>query len=86
MSQYSLSQRSIDRKKGVHPELDKLTDWLLQFLDVGINKDGGVRTLETQKEMVAKGVSKTLDSKHRIQEETGFGHALDYGIYVNGKL
>ena len=36
----------------------------------------GVRTPETQKEYVAKGVSKTMASKHLIQPD-GYGHAVD---------
>ena len=40
----------------------------------------GLRTLETQKEYVKKGVSKTLNSKHLT------GDAIDVWLMKNGKL
>jgi peptidoglycan L-alanyl-D-glutamate endopeptidase CwlK len=40
----------------------------------------GVRGLTTQREYVALGVSKTMDSMHIIQPD-GYGHALDLAPY-----
>lgn len=42
------------------------------------------RTLEKQKEYVAKGTSKTMNSKH-IPDKNGIVRAMDIVPYVNGK-
>ena len=42
------------------------------------------RTLETQKEYVKKGVSKTLNSRH-IPDSKGIVRAMDIVPYVNGR-
>lgn len=64
--------------QGVHPDLIKVADTALSYgiLDITVLPDGGVRTLDKEKQMVAKGASQTLDSKHLIQAD-GFGHAID---------
>jgi len=73
---YSFSQKSLDRLKGVHPLLvDVVHDAMsMQIMDFSVNE--GVRTLARQKELVAGGKSRTLDSKHLIQGD-GYGHAVD---------
>lgn len=49
-------------------------------LDFTVLPDGGVRSVKRQKELVAKGASKTLKSKHLIQND-GYGHAIDLAPY-----
>lgn len=73
---YKFSKDSLDNLVGVHPVLfDICSDVMTaQILDFSIRE--GVRTLEKQKEYVAKGVSKTMNSKHLIQPD-GYGHAVD---------
>lgn len=72
------SQQSIDRLQGVHPKLMAVAEQALSYgiLDMTILPDGGVRTLDREKEMVAGGHSETLDSMHIVQPD-GFGHAID---------
>lgn len=41
----------------------------------------GIRTVEEQRKNVAKGVSKTMASKHLPQSPEGLGHALDIMPY-----
>lgn len=76
------SARSLKRRKGVHPDLLAVCDKALSYglLDITVLPDGGVRTIEKQKELVAKGASKTLKSKHLIQKD-GYGHAIDLAPY-----
>jgi len=89
---YSLSQKSLDRLKGVHPDLVRLAKEAIKVSPVDFGITQGVRTLEEQKKLYAQGrtepgqiVTWTMDSKHLPQED-GYGHAFDVGCYVNGKL
>ena len=73
------SQTSIDRLELVHPLLkelaftvvDKVHDCTVVY---------GARTLEEQRVLVAKGASKTMNSKHLIQAD-GYAHAIDLAAY-----
>lgn len=73
---YSFSQKSLDRLDGVHPQLVQIVHdaMAMQVMDFSVNE--GVRTLARQKQLVAEGKSRTLDSKHIIQDD-GYGHAVD---------
>jgi peptidoglycan L-alanyl-D-glutamate endopeptidase CwlK len=77
---YKLSQKSLERLNGVHPALVFLVKSAMetQIMDFSVNE--GVRTLDRQKELVSKGVSKTMKSKHLIQSD-GYGHAVDLYPY-----
>jgi len=44
------------------------------IMDFGVHE--GVRTLDRQKQLVAAGKSRTMRSKHLIQND-GYGHAVD---------
>lgn len=82
---FKLSQKSIDRLKGVHPDLVRVVNRAIEVTETDFTVSEGLRTLETQKKYVAKGVSKTMNSKHLPQSD-GFGHAVDLYPYVNGKV
>jgi peptidoglycan LD-endopeptidase CwlK len=45
----------------------------------------GRRTVAEQRELVAKGASKTMNSRH-IPAENGFSHALDICFIINGRM
>ena len=45
-----------------------------QIMDFSVKE--GLRTLERQKQLVAQGKSRTMLSKHLVQED-GYGHAVD---------
>ena len=73
-----LNQRSQDRLKGVNAELVRCITKSVEKADkLGMNVQisEGLRTLERQKELVAKGASKTMKSRHII------GQAVDVLIY-----
>lgn len=73
---YSFSQKSIDLLKGVHPKLATIIFDVMdmQVMDFSIKE--GVRTIERQRDLVARRVSWTMQSKHLIQSD-GYGHAVD---------
>ena len=71
-------KRSIERLEGVHP---LLVDWCFELVTImDCSVISGVRSLTTQREYVALGVSKTMNSKHLIQSD-GYGHAVDLAPY-----
>lgn len=78
---FKFSQRSLDKLKGVHPDLVKVVHRALAISEQDFVIVEGVRTKEKQAEYVKKGVSKTMNSRHIT------GHAVDIYPYLgNGKL
>lgn len=79
---YSFGQTSKKRMHGVHPDLIRVAERALSYgiMDLTVVPFGGLRTLEDQKKLVARGASKTLNSLHRPQS-SGFGHAIDLAPY-----
>ena len=78
---FKLSQRSIDRLEGVHPDMTAVVERAIQLTEVDFGVTQGVRTLEEQKANVAAGRSQTMASKHLLQDD-GFSHAVDVVAYV----
>jgi len=77
---FVLSARSLKNLIGVHPELVKVVKKALEYSAVDFTVIEGVRTLERQKQMVAQGKSKTLNSRHLT------GHAVDLVPIVGGAV
>lgn len=77
---FQLSARSIDRLSGVHPDLVKVVKRAIQISNYDFMVVEGLRTIETQREYVKKGVSKTMNSYHLT------GHAVDLAPLENGKI
>lgn len=82
---YRLSNRSLERLEGVHPKLVEVVKRAIEISTVDFIVIEGVRSLTQQRENVKKGASKTMNSKHLIQP-TGYGHAVDLGPLINGKI
>ena len=78
---FRLSQRSLDRLEGVHPDMTAVVERAIQLTKVDFGVTQGVRTLEEQKANVAAGRSQTMRSKHLLQDD-GFSHAVDVVAYV----
>lgn len=76
---FKLSQRSLDRLEGVKPDLVKVVKRAIELTKVDFGVIEGLRTEERQKELVAKGASKTMKSKHLD------GNAVDLMVYVDGR-
>lgn len=83
-----LSPSSEAKLKGVHPVLVKVVrraaaDWTDKEFTWIITC--GVRTVEEQKKLVAKGASKTMNSRH-IPGKDGYSKAVDLAAVIDGKL
>lgn len=72
------SNKSLEKLHSCHPDLQKVFKEVIKHVDCTIIE--GVRSLETQKEYVRSGKSKTLDSKHLPQED-GYSWAVDCLAY-----
>jgi peptidoglycan L-alanyl-D-glutamate endopeptidase CwlK len=79
---YRLSQRSEKALVGVHPDLVACVRRALELTTQDFTVVEGLRTLERQRELVAKGASKTLKSRH-LKQQDGYGHAVDIYPYYN---
>ena len=79
-SKWELSQRSLDRLKGVHPDLVKVVKRAIEISEYDFMVVEGLRTKETQAEYVKKGVSETMNSRHII------GQAVDLAPLENGVI
>ena len=79
---YSFGDTSKKRMEGVHPKLIECAELALSYglIDMTILPDGGLRTLERQKEFVKSGASQTIKSKHVAQSD-GYSHAIDLAPY-----
>ena len=79
MTGYRLSKRSLSRLVGLHPALAFAVIEAIGITQVDFGVIEGVRTIERQRELVAAGKSKTLDSYHL------YGLAVDLVPYVGGR-
>ena len=76
---YELSQRSLSKLEGVDDRLITVVCKAIQLTDVDFVVIQGLRTIEEQKALVAKGASKTMKSKHLD------GLAVDLMAYIDGR-
>jgi len=77
---FKLSQRSLNKLDGVHPDMVAVVKRAIELTDVDFGVTYGVRTVEEQEKLVASGRSQTMKSKHLIQD-TGYSHAVDLVAY-----
>lgn len=85
MKHHKFSRSSMAKLNTCHPDLKKVAVRALELspYDFGITE--GVRTVERQKELVASGASKTMNSRH-IANADGVSEALDIAIYLDSGL
>lgn len=76
----SFSQRSQKKLEGVHPDLVAVVALAREECSIPFEITDGVRTLEYQKSLVAKGASKTMKSRHLT------GHAVDVVATPDGNV
>lgn len=79
-SGFVLGERSLKNLQGVHPDLVKVVKLAIKISPVDFSVIEGVRTKERQRELVKKGASKTMNSRHLT------GHAVDIVPIVGGKI
>ena len=77
---FKLSQKSLDRLTGVHPDLVDVVMLAIGKSEVDFAVLEGVRSLARQEQLVKAGASKTLRSRHLT------GHAVDLGAIVSGQV
>ena len=77
---FKLSNRSLGKLEGVHPDMVATVKKAIQLTKVDFGVTYGVRTLEEQKKLYASGRSQTMKSKHLIQD-SGYSHAVDVVAY-----
>jgi peptidoglycan L-alanyl-D-glutamate endopeptidase CwlK len=75
-----MTPRDITRLRGVHTDLLAVVSEAEKITAVPFMILEGLRTLDRQKQLVAAGASKTMNSRHLT------GHAVDLGALVGGKL
>ena len=68
---YVLGKRSKERLEGVHPDLVAVVERAITISNVDFTVLEGLRSKGRQKELFAKGASKTMNSRHIT------GHAVD---------
>ena len=72
---YRLSQRSMQNLSGVHPDLVAVVKRAIEITEQDFSVIEGVRNIERQRQLVAKGASQTMNSRHLT------GHAVDLAPY-----
>ena len=76
---FKLSQRSLDKLDGVEEDLVRVVKRAIEITEVDFGVIQGLRTVEEQEALVAKGASQTMKTKHLE------GRAVDLMAYVGGK-
>jgi peptidoglycan L-alanyl-D-glutamate endopeptidase CwlK len=77
---FKLGPRSLLNLRGVHPDLIRVVKRAISISSVDFTVIEGLRSVARQKELVAKGASKTMRSRHIS------GHAIDIAPYVAGQV
>lgn len=77
---FKFSARSEQRLAGVHQDLVRVVRRALEVSEVDFAVVEGLRTPGRQKELVAAGASKTLNSRHIT------GHAVDLAPFIAGEI
>ena len=83
---YTLSTRSLERLNGVNESLVNIVKAAIKTTKIDFGVTCGLRTKSEQAELVKKGASKTMNSRHLRQESTGTSHAVDLVAYILGRV
>ena len=77
---FVLGSVSKNNLKGVHPDLVKVVERAISLTTVDFRVIEGLRSKQRQTELVNKGASKTLNSRHIT------GHAVDVVALIGGSV
>lgn len=77
---YVLGRGSLSKLSGVHPDLVRVVKLAIEITPVDFQVLEGVRTKARQTELLAKGATTTMRSRHLT------GHAVDLAPLDNGKV
>lgn len=75
-----LNERSEERLRGVHPKLVAVVRRAAELTQVDFIVTEGLRTEARQRQLVAKGASRTMNSRHLT------GHAVDLAAVIDGDV
>ena len=76
---FNLSQKCLDRLDGVIDDMVRVVKKAIELTKIDFGVSCGLRTVEEQEELVAKGASQTMKSKHLD------GLAVDLMAYLGGR-
>lgn len=74
---YKLSAKSREKLSGLHPDLVAVVERAIQIAPADFTVLEGMRTVQRQRQLVARGASKTMNSRHLT------GHAVDLAPFVD---
>lgn len=77
---FKLGPRSVLNLRGVHPDLVRVVKRAISISDIDFTVIEGLRSVPRQKELFAKGATKTMRSRHI------HGFAVDIAPYVAGSI
>lgn len=77
---FALGKRSLERLAGVHPDLVRVMKRAIACSPIDFTVLEGLRTLERQKQLMASGATRTMNSRHLS------GHAVDVAPLIDGKV
>jgi hypothetical protein len=77
---FRLSKRSLKNLEGVKPELVQVVHTAIELTSVDFGVTQGLRTMQEQRELVARGASQTMKSKHLT------GDAVDVVAYIGSRV
>lgn len=80
-----LSDKSRAKLGGAHPDLRKVIERAAELSPLDFTVLEVVRTVARQRDLVAKGASKTMKSRH-IPGADGFSHAVDLAPMDGGQV
>lgn len=81
----TLTQASLKKLEGVHPHLVKVIKRAAELTEQPFQITEGLRSLSRQRELVKRGASRTLKSRH-IAAPNKLGHAVDLVAMVGGRV
>lgn len=82
---FQFGKRSERELVGVHPEMVRVVRLALERSSIDFGITDGLRTVSEQEDLVKRGASKTMLSRHLKQLDTGYGEAVDLVGYLHGK-
>jgi peptidoglycan L-alanyl-D-glutamate endopeptidase CwlK len=77
---FKLSKRSMQRLEGVDPGLTEVVVRAIQVSNIDFGVSEGLRSIERQRELVSRGASQTMKSKHID------GLAVDLVAYIGDRV
>jgi len=77
---FKLSAKSLNKLEGVKPELVNVVKRAIEISPIDFGVTCGLRTIKEQQELVAKGASQTMKSKHIT------GDAVDLVAYIGSRV